>query len=93
MNKNSLVVRQSYHGAGGSDGYKWEVWQFDEVVGYLKDFPSSINYDTVCQIDGVFYIVTDIHDGTSEQDIIDEVSWFTLERWTYTPDVVLEYDN
>ena len=52
--KSDLIIKQSYHGTGGKEGYKYKVLNSDyEFIGWIDDFP--INHGShLFEIRGVF---------------------------------------
>lgn len=53
--KSDLIIRQSYHGSGGKEGYRYKVLNSDyEFIGWIDNFP--INHEShLFEIRGVFY--------------------------------------
>lgn len=89
--RDKLVIRQSYHGTGSSEGYLWKVFNGNnDFIGELESFSSNVNIDSVCKINDKLYVVKDINDSKIAEEIDDEVIYFKLERWEYTPDFDLK---
>ena len=53
--KSDLIIKQSYHGSGGKEGYKYKVLNSDyKFIGWIDNFP--INHEShLFEIRGVFY--------------------------------------
>ncbi|MGX6978977.1 hypothetical protein ACWN8V_06940 [Vagococcus elongatus] len=88
----TLVVRQSYHGTGSYEGYVWKVYdRNNNFIGELGSFSSDVNVDSVCKLNNKLYVVTDVCDSKIQEEVHDEVIYFKLKRWEYSPDFDLNF--
>lgn len=81
-----LKIRQSYHGTGGKDGYRFEVYDnVDCYLGDLKDFPIDVDYSDVVQIGEELYILLDSYDSDIPWENRFEVVYHLLEPYEFKP--------
>lgn len=82
-----LKIRQSYHGTGGIEGYRYELYNINgEKIGRLQNVPIECNYDNTLSINGVTYIISSIYDSHDPNEEKDEVIYYELKRHQCNPD-------
>lgn len=82
-----LKIRQSYHGTGGIDGYKYELYNNKgEKIGRLQNVPVECNYDSTLRINGVSYMVLSLYDSQDPKEEKDEVIYYELKRYECNPE-------
>ncbi|MEC3148107.1 hypothetical protein, partial [Bacillus thuringiensis] len=82
-----LKIRQSYHGTGGIEGYRYELYENNgEKIGRLHSVPIECNYDNTLSINGVAYIISSVYDSQDPNEEKDEVIYYELKRCECNPD-------
>lgn len=82
-----LKIRQSYHGTGGKEGYRFKVYNSKgRKLGELKNVPTDCNVGSVVQINGEFYIISNIYDSTNPREERSEVMYYELNKYEFNPD-------
>lgn len=82
-----LKIRQSYHGSGSKEGYKFKVYdKKGKKLGTLLDLPSDCNVDDTVRVDGTLYIISKIHDSDNPREKRSEVIYFELTKYEFKPD-------
>lgn len=78
--KSDLIIRQSYHGTGGKEGYRYKILNSDyEFIGCIDDFP--INHEShLFEIRGVFYTSMYEEEDNTPNGEKDEVVYIHLEK-------------
>lgn len=78
--KSDLIIKQSYHGTGGKEGYKYKVLNSDyEFIGWIDDFP--INHKShLFEIRGVFYTSMYEEEDNTPIGEKDEIVYIHLEK-------------
>lgn len=80
-----LKIKQSYHGKGSNNGYKWRV--YDDIgrkLGELPHFPIVSIGDTVV-INGETYEVTSCYDSEKSYHQKSEVHFIELKEFKFIP--------
>lgn len=86
-----LKVRQSYHGNGGKEGYRYKLYNNKgKKLGELKDFPINYKVNSVVELFGEYYIISHYYDSTNPRDERSEVIFYELVKYEFKPDFVLE---
>jgi len=81
-----LKIRQSYHGSGGKEGYRFKVYnEKGKKLGELKDFPTNCNYGDVIKIDGKLYNKTAEYESENPRHEKTEVMYIELQPYTFKP--------
>lgn len=79
-----LIIKQSYHGTGGSNGYKYEISNsVENIVGTIKDLPLEVTYRSVVKIDNFLYKVISIYDSEEPADKGNEVIFYGLQKFEF----------
>ncbi|MFJ8528525.1 hypothetical protein [Bacillus sp. NPDC094106] len=82
-----LKIRQSYHGAGGKDGYRYELYNNkEEKIGRLHKVPTSCRFGSTISINGIYYIISALYDSQNPNEENDEVIYYELKRYEFKPD-------
>lgn len=82
-----LKIRQSYHGNGGKEGYKYKVYnKKGKKLGELKDVPVKCNVGHTLLIDGSLYIISRLYDSPNPRDEQSEVIYYELDRYEFKSD-------
>ncbi len=82
-----LKIRQSYHGNGGREGYRFEVYNSeDDYLGEIKKFPIHWGYQELFHINGKIYEVVESYDSDLPHEEIDEVVYHVLKEYVVVPD-------
>ncbi|HDR7922283.1 hypothetical protein [Bacillus paranthracis] len=82
-----LKIRQSYHGTGGIEGYRYELYNNNgEKIGRLHSVPIECNCDNTLSINGVCYIISSIYDSQDQNEEKEEVIYYELKRYECNPD-------
>ncbi|WP_336124975.1 hypothetical protein [Niallia taxi] len=81
-----LKIRQSYHGSGGRDGYKYRIYDDKgKKLGELKKLPVDCGYGDVVAINGELFIVTAEYDSDNPRHEKSEVVFYELEPYKLKP--------
>jgi hypothetical protein len=81
-----LKIRQSYHGTGGKDGYKFKVYnEKGKKLGELNNLPSKCGNGDTVRINGELYIVTAEYDSDNPRHEKTEVIFYELEPYVFQP--------
>ncbi|WP_368900771.1 hypothetical protein [Oceanobacillus oncorhynchi] len=85
-----LKIRQSCHGTGGREGYRWDVHnQEHDYLGEIKNFPlGKCGVGNIVKLNGVMYMITAEYDSDLPYEEIDEVVYFEL----YPAEINADYD-
>ncbi|WP_242289676.1 MULTISPECIES: hypothetical protein [Bacillus cereus group] len=82
-----LKIRQSYHGTGDVEGYRYELYNNNgEKIGRLHSVPIECNCDNTLSINGVAYIISSVYDSQDPNEEKDEVIYYELKKCECTPD-------
>jgi hypothetical protein len=82
-----LLIRQSYHGNGGKEGYKFKVYDVKgKKLGELKVLSVNCNVGNTISINGVFYIILKIYDSPKPREERSEVIYYELNKYVFLPD-------
>lgn len=82
-----LKIRQSYHGNGGKEGYKYKVYDHKgKKVGELKDIPAKCLEGNILSINGIHYVVLSIYDSPNPREERSEVMYYKLKKFECKPD-------
>jgi len=88
--KYDLKIRQSYHGNGGVEGYRWKVYDAKgKKLGELRDLSTRCEIGSVVLINKETYIITDIYDSLNPREKRSEVVYYELTRYEYKANVDL----
>jgi len=75
-----LKIRQSYHGTGGREGYKFKVYNDKgKKLGELENFPPNCGYGDVVRINGELYTMTAEYPSDNPRHEKTEVVFIELE--------------
>lgn len=86
-----LKIRQSYHGTGGKEGYRFELYnKKDRKIGELIDFPARCEIGDVVEFDGELYIKTAEYDSNNPRHEKTEVMFHELKPYEFKPKFNLE---
>lgn len=81
-----LIIKQSYHGTGSKEGYKYQVYKpSGRKLGELKDVPTPCGYGDVVTINGEYYIITNQYDSKNPRHEKSEVVFYELEPYVFKP--------
>jgi hypothetical protein len=81
-----LKIRQSYHGTGGREGYRFKVYNAKgKKLGELKEVPVKCNVGHTLSIDGVHYIVSKLYESPNPRDEKSEVLFYELTKFGFVP--------
>lgn len=81
-----LKIRQSYHGTGGKEGYRFKVYnEKGRKIGELKNLPVNCGRGDVVSINGELYIVTAEYDSDNPRHEKTEVIFYELEPYEFKP--------
>lgn len=81
-----LKIRQSYHGNGGKEGYKFKVYDNKgKKIGELRYIPTKCNVDDTVSINGILYIVLRIYDSPNPREERSEVIYYELMKYEFKP--------
>lgn len=81
-----LKVRQSYHGTGGKDGYKYKVYNDKgKKLGELKEMPIDCRHGDVVSISGNFYSIEAQYDSDNPRHERTEVVFYELKPYEFEP--------
>lgn len=82
-----LKIRQSYHGNGGKEGYKYEVYDSEnEYLGEIEEFPIFSRRHQIVLINGKLYEIAKSYDSDLPHEEIDEVVYHILKEYVVKPD-------
>ncbi|MFI8677541.1 hypothetical protein [Bacillus thuringiensis] len=82
-----LRIRESYHGTGGKDEYKYELYNNNgEKIGVLGHLPVECNYDNAVSVNGVAYIILSIYGSQDPNEEKEKVIYYELKRYQCNPD-------
>lgn len=83
----TLRIRQSYHGNGGKEGYRYKLYDSKgKKLGELKDVPVSCNIGNTISINGIIYIISNIYDSPKPREECSEVIYYELNNFDFKPD-------
>ncbi|MEM5009301.1 hypothetical protein WKH57_01140 [Niallia taxi] len=81
-----LKIRQSYHGTGGKEGYKFKVYnERGKKIGELKDFPVNCGYGDIVKVNGELYTKTAEYSSDNSRHEKTEVVFIELEPYELKP--------
>lgn len=81
-----LKIKQSYHGTGGKEGYKYTVYNNkSKKIGELKDVPTC-SYGNTVVINGDLYIILRVYDSPNPRHEKSEVMYYELAKYEFKPD-------
>lgn len=81
-----LIIRQSYHGTGGIEGYKFEVFNENgEKLGEIKDFPIDCRYGDIVRIGDALYTLKASYDSYNPRHEKTEVMFHELKPYVMKP--------
>jgi hypothetical protein len=75
-----LKIKQSYHGNGGKEGYRFLLYNNDIELCSIKNVPVEVYYGATLEIGGSIYYVDKIYDCEKSPEE-DEVIWYELEPY------------
>ena len=82
-----LKIKQSYHGTGGREGYKYEVYDGeDEYLGEIEEFPLFWSHQETVKINDKLYIVEQSYDSDLPHEEVEEVVYHILREFVGEPD-------
>jgi len=82
-----LKIRQSYHGNGGKEGYKYKVYdRKGKKVGELVDVPVRCHIGNTLSINGELYIISAIYDSPKPREERSEFIYYELNKYEFKPD-------
>lgn len=82
-----LKIRQSYHGNGGKEGYKFKVYNNkDKKNGELNDVPVNCHIGSTVIINGLLYIISNIYDSPKPREEKSEVMYYELSKYEFQSD-------
>lgn len=73
-----MKIKQSYHGDGGKEGYKYQLYQNNKKIGELENLPNEVHYGSTIEINDAVYFVDHIYDCEKSPEK-HEVVWYILE--------------
>lgn len=85
-----LKVKQSYHGTGGKEGYRFHLYKNNRKIGELINLPVNIHIDDIVEIDGKYYKLVHYYDCPKERSRKSEIVWYEFEPYEFFPKYVLE---
>lgn len=81
-----LLIRQSYHGTGGIEGYRFKVYNHKgRKLGELKDIPVKCGRGDIVSINNKLYLVSEEYSSTKPREYRSEVVYYELQRHTFEP--------
>ncbi|MBM7598200.1 hypothetical protein JOC34_000557 [Virgibacillus halotolerans] len=81
-----LKIRQSYHGTGGREGYKYKVYNDKgKKIGEIKDFPIDCRYGDIIKIGDGLYTLTSSYDSDNPRHEKSEVMFHELQPYDPKP--------
>lgn len=84
----TLRIRQSYHGNGGKEGYRYKLYDNKgRKLGELQDVPVNCHVGNTLSINGDYYIISHIYDSPNPREKSSEVMYYELN--SFEPDYVL----
>lgn len=82
-----ILIRQSYHGTGGKEGYRFKLYDAKgKKLGELKDVPNKCNVGHTISINNVFYVISKIYDSPKPREERSEVIYYELNTFVFQPD-------
>lgn len=81
-----IKIRQSYHGTGGKEGYRYKVYNDKgRKLGELKNVPVDCGIGDVVRINGELYEVVSVYDSDNPRHERNEVMFYKLEPFVFKP--------
>lgn len=82
-----LLIRQSYHGEGGKEGYRYKVYNHKKIkIGELQYIPPTCYTGNLVLINEQLYRISNYHDSEKAREINSEVIYYELQRYIPEPD-------
>jgi sporulation protein YlmC with PRC-barrel domain len=82
-----LIIRQSYHGNGGKEGYKFKLYDIKgKKLGELKNVCVNCNVGNTISINNVFYIISKIYSSPKPREERSEVIYYELNKYVFKVD-------
>lgn len=82
-----IKIRQSYHGIGGKEGYRYNVYNSKgRKLGELKNLPVNCGIGDVVRLNGELFIITKAYDSDNPRHEKTEVVFYELEPYVFKPD-------
>lgn len=89
-----LKIRQSYHGTGGIDGYRFKLYnEVGTKLGELECLPTNFSSGDTLYLSGELYIVVDKYDSTLKHEERSEVIYYELEPYKFEATYDLKYES
>jgi len=86
-----LKIRQSYHGNGGREGYKFKLYNTKgKKLGELKDLPVKCNRGDVVELNGSYYMISRVYNSINPREEKSEVIYYELTKYQFKPKFTLE---
>lgn len=83
-----LKIRQSYHGTGGREGYRFKVYKNNRKIGELKDFPVPSGTGDIVKIGEDLFIISASYSSENPRHEKTEVQFYELEPYIHKPKFV-----
>ena len=81
-----LKIRQSYHGNGGREGYKYKVYDNNgRKLGEISDLPISCGRGDVVKLNNDLYEIVSQYDSDNPRHEKSEVVFYDLEPFEFKP--------
>ncbi|MCM3387268.1 hypothetical protein M3649_03865 [Ureibacillus chungkukjangi] len=83
----ALVIKQSYHGTGSKEGYKWRVYTpSGKKLGELEYLPSKCGRGDVVSINNQLFKITKEYDSKNPRHEKSEVMFYELVPYKFEAD-------
>jgi hypothetical protein len=86
-----LKIKQTYHGNGGREGYRYRVYKNDKKVGELKNLPTHVGWGSILSLDSKLYQVINEYDDNTKPYSTLETVWYELEEYEFQDYTVIEW--
>lgn len=85
-----LKIRQSYHGDGGMEGYRYKVYDSKgKKLGELKKLPTELNIESIVLLNGKMYEIVALYVSENPGHERSEVMYYELKEYVFKPDFEL----
>lgn len=82
-----LKIRQSYHGTGGREGYRYDVYDGeDKYLGQIEEYPVFWSHQEIVRINDKLYEAVESYDSDLPHEEVDEVVYHILKEYVVEPD-------
>lgn len=77
-----LKIKQTYHGTGSAEGYRYRVYKNNRKIGDLKKLPRTMGYGSIVKINDQLYQVIKEYDCNKKYSKLETV-WYELIEFEF----------